>query len=295
MIALAVACAGCDQVFGLKPTGTIDPIDAQQFDAPIDAPFQCPMIGSGAPAFSATEHHVVGQSCSQYDETADHSIAVASCIDAMTGMYIAEQHVGDAQMTAASGVAFGGPANSQPQADEPHVTPDGTALYVRYSYYPPTMGLHVGLERFTRSGEGWVYDASGDIALVGNERMSTIEALPGGYGYFIADNANELLHEYAVDATGATSEIAPATPFSQFDIHNVIALMLTTDGQRLILVGTVQSEDATIYADRTAGGAFGAPVPLPGAPAGISDPYMRDDCSRLYFSGTGSVFFEYQQ
>ena len=50
---------GCNQVFGLRET---QPIDAQQFDAAIDAPYACPPPGT-QPAFAASLQQVIAKYC----------------------------------------------------------------------------------------------------------------------------------------------------------------------------------------------------------------------------------------
>ena len=62
----ALACllfvCGCNQVFGLRETVAID---AQQFDAPLDAPYACPAIGL-QPAFGKILHQSIPKNCVSY-------------------------------------------------------------------------------------------------------------------------------------------------------------------------------------------------------------------------------------
>src|SRR5689334_19586163 len=53
---------GCNQVYGLDPTRASD---AAYFDAPIDAPYACPPIGT-PPRFSRSFAQVVAQNCNNY-------------------------------------------------------------------------------------------------------------------------------------------------------------------------------------------------------------------------------------
>src|SRR5690349_8436389 len=71
LVGLAALC-GCNQILGLSPTQALPPVDAQYFDAPADAPFSCPPIGT-APHFSRVLHQIQ-QDCTDFTASSDWAV-----------------------------------------------------------------------------------------------------------------------------------------------------------------------------------------------------------------------------
>lgn len=119
--AMLIVLAGCNQIFGLSKTHPIDALpvidvpDAQYFDTPADAPFDCPPLG-GAPAFKTTLHQYA-QGCSNYTESEDEHWATAVCASVIE---VAKDRAAFAPLTAVTA----------PMAADPRLAPEGDELFV---------------------------------------------------------------------------------------------------------------------------------------------------------------------
>jgi hypothetical protein len=99
------------------------------------------------------------------------------------------------------------------------------------------------------------------------------------------------LIENEVTDAGQLTQIATYTA-KELGLKTVSSPMLTSDGLRMVF-GATDSADkpAMYYADRADLGArFSAGRVLVGVPV-VGGAYMPADCSRIYLSGLGSVFY----
>ncbi len=124
---------------------------------------------------------------------------------------------------------------------------------------------------------------------------------------------NEVRHLITIDTNGILTELVgdgatwapnPKTPPLDLSTIGIVEPSvplddspnpdpaLTSDGLRLIIPGLdATGRSALFYTDRTdIDGTFGMATML-GAPADLSEPYMTDDCARLYFSALDTVFY----
>ena len=268
---------GCNQVFGLSETV---PIDAQQFDAPVDAPFACPPPGT-QPAFATLLHQAIAKNCISYTTSTPTGRAAAYCLD------IAAIAVGEID-----GVPEPAVLTPAGDLDWPRLTPEGDELWARRRTTTSTFAVyqHVADHSWT-----WVRDLV--PAAVGRDDTITAPSRRiGGIRRFLRYAFSELqLHEYDDDGTTATlvrtyTAQALGVLFIQFP-------NLDADGLRLVFVG--QAPDATFvqtfYADRARlEDPFSPATPLASAPLAF-DPFLAESCSRLYTSGLGSIFYAQQR
>lgn len=274
-----LACAiGCNQVLGIRHTRPLD-------GPPIDAPFACPQLGTMAPRFAPGVHGIPAGECAYY--TTNGTRAVAVCGGAQP---IYEGPI-DAQLAPAVGVA--GPATSQ-AVDHPHLTSEGDELLVQLS-----TDTTAKISFYRRQSDGtWAHDydpaitlAAGDMlgSLTGSaaSRRIVIQLVDGSY------------HEYVSDGgTGWTA--GPVHSLAELGVETAGIPALTSDALRLVFSGRPIGAPVSVllYSDRnSATEPFHTAVPLQGVPGQVPDPFLTDDCARLYFSASDveSVFYAQQQ
>jgi hypothetical protein len=274
---LLFAC-GCNQVFGLRETVAVD---AQQFDAPIDAPYACPAPGT-QPGFGKLLHQSIAKNCISYTTSATANRAAAYCLDL------------DA---IADGVVDGAlePTTLVPndKLDWPRLTPEGDELWVR------RRGGGIATFAVYRydSDHHWTWVR--DLAIANTAQDDVITApsrqVDGKRRFIRYAFAEFKLYEYEDD--GATT-----TPVRSYNVQTELGVYymqfpnLDADGLRLVFVGQVPAATfaQTMYADRPSrADSFSAAMPLVTAPVAY-DPFLTPDCSRLYTSGLGSIFFAQQ-
>lgn len=272
-VALALLGA-CNSVFGLHDTQLPPP----------DAPPSCPM--TGVPRFSRNVHQAYLQSCADYTDSADGSIAVAAC-DYGGGPVISES-VSGAPFVAATLDSAGGL-----QFEIPRLSGDGM-LYVRST--DPNGDRYV---RYHRAGGTWTFDAT--LTLPAGINFVT--------GWITAATQTSPRYMFAVAANGFSQKAydlveGPPDTWQVAHTYDPIALgfMQTTDpgdlsndGLRLVLPAFTNAANRPLYFVRPSIDAlFTQGTPLDGVPP-INDPFLSNDCGRLYFSAIDSVFYVQQQ
>lgn len=289
---LAPLCllVGCNRIFGLEPTVATD---AAFFDAPADAPFACPTIGT-VPEFSRAVQQQVIQDCSYYTLAGD--LAVAQCEEPMRGL---------AQGTASASTLAPIPELPISPDDtygsyEPHLAPDGDVLLVR--------GVHVGaspedtLELWSPNGTTWTKRVTltppATLSWSSYMRIGAPTRGPDRRVMLTPGSTDNTLRELAIDPSGATRLLGTYTSAELGVVFlNTINANLSGDGLRLVLsaVPTATSSPKALYSDRASlADRFHKLVPLVGVPA-ATDLVMNEDCSRVYFSAASSVFYELRQ
>ena len=278
---LLLVC-GCNQVFGLKETVALD---AQQFDAPIDAPFACP--GPGAqPQFSKVLHQAIERNCQGYMTSPESDRAVAYCFDVggAFGGIVDGKVDGDLQLTTLT------PAGSY---DWARLSPEGNEIWVRDRSSPPKFAVFQW-----QSDHQWTHGRDLTIANVARDDYITAPSRAvGGKRRVVRYAFNDFkLYEYDDDGT------ATSPPIRSYDVNvdlgsDFVSLPnLDASGLRLVFVGETPgtSYSQTFYADRASlDDAFSIAKPLATAPVAF-DPFMTADCSRIYTSGLGSIFYAQQ-
>ncbi|HEX5060800.1 MAG TPA: hypothetical protein VFV99_15635 [Kofleriaceae bacterium] len=274
--ALLLLC-GCNQVFGLRETIAND---AQLFDAPIDAPFTCPDPAM-QPQFSKILHQVITKNCQAYMTSPESNRAVAYCVD----MDVVVDGVIDAEPQPATLTPVG-------QYDWPRLTPEGDEIWVRDRRVPPTFAVFQW-----QSDHTWAHVRDLVIANVARDDYITAPSRKvGGKRRFVRLAFSEFkLYEYDDDGTTTT----PIRSYNlQLDLGVDFASFpnLDASGLRLVFVGqtTGTSFTQTFYASRASiDDSFSPAKPLLAAPLAY-DPFLTPDCSRLYTSGLGSIFYAQQ-
>lgn len=273
-VALTLCCA-CNQVFGLKETV---PIDAQRFDAPPDAPFTCPAPGT-QPQFSSLLHQAIAKNCLSYTTSIPMNRGVAFCVGP-DGIY-------DGAIDEVPVMATLSPAID---ADFPRITPEGDEIWVRHrGITPPSFAVYA-----YASVHQWTYVRDLAVPNVGADDVITAPSRKlGGKRRFLRYAFNGFkLEEYEDDGTTATL-------VRSYDLSSDLGLFflqfpnLDADGLRLVFAGELQSakDTQTLYTDRPSIDAgFPPPAVLATAPV-VYDPFLAADCSKLYTSGLGSIFY----
>jgi len=279
--ALSGALGGCNQVFGLHDTSAHD---AAFFDAPIDAPPSCPSIGM-APRFSPTVHQVIPQNCVFYTASADTNVAAAYCLDLDA---IADGAI-DGSLTAA---AFAPPPTAR--LDMPRLTPEGDEMWVRRG------GTTPGFAVYRRTGpHAWSFAYATAIPRNAPDDVITAPTRQGPNGRRVLRLAfgEFTLYEYIVDGTGAVTP-GPSVTNTQLGVTYMQFPNLSADGLRLVFAGAPISNPSvtvTMYADRASVDAPFSPAQLLTAAPVVFDPFLTEDCARLYTNGLGSIFYAQQE
>jgi hypothetical protein len=269
-----LALCACNRIFGTVAVGETD---ARVFDAPLDAPPQCPPLGT-PPRFSSVIHEVIAQNCSGYVASATTNVALAHCsIGNQWGI-------------------FGGPID-QPLAlvpelpaetseyilSEPRISPEGDLLLFNTFDLGATLA---GYHAYTSSPSGWI--AGPDLPLPGFGLMSVPSRGPDHRMIFYDASGGQEWSENPATRTWSMLRSVPLTTGSA--THTV---WLSADA--LWLVEYEASHDSTgahmFYAARaTRDEAFGAFIPLTGMPPN-ADPFITEDCGRVYMASVQAIFY----
>ncbi|MGE5185877.1 MAG: hypothetical protein ACM31C_27660 [Acidobacteriota bacterium] len=278
-----MALAGCNQIFGLGKT------QPAVYDAPIDAPYRCPPGGTGtAPAFSDLFVQVVPEGdCENYTTSLPAgNVTVATC-STTTGAQMIETSAIDAASLDLTMLT--------PSAFDPKLSPEGDELWIGRTDASNNGVVSV----YTPAGAGWqlAFDA---YTVAGLPYVSPSTPMKKGTPRRELYTDNSEVHELDEYAPGKWRDTgmtftAPTLGVLTFDS----VPQLSPDGLRIVFSGRSMSVDpqpAIFYADRPdLSHPFGTAIRLVGPPAQATYPFMTYDCSRLYFSGLGSILYVPQQ
>lgn len=278
--------AGCNAIFGLQPTVSVD-LDAQYFDAPSDAPFACPPTGE-TPAFTRLLHQIDLQ-CTDYSASATSGRSVGWCRSSQLS-WIGEgpsdgPYAPIAGLTSTPSTAIG----------EPRLDPDGAELLVRRS---PTMAA-IGQVQVYRRGADNQFTVAHDLQswgpAFGPDIAFGITTRTPVQRMFFLDQG--LAVETTVDrATGQLTAIASYDPAADFGlVYFASAPNLSADGLRVVFAASTADGGHVYYSDRPSLDArFRTPVALTNVPF-VYDPFLSEDCARIYFSGFDYIFWLQRQ
>ena len=281
---LLLALCACNRIFGLSPTAE-SKVDAQFFDAPVDAPFTCPPIGT-TPRFETDPHQVIYDKCFGYQRSAN-GIAKVDCLNAI------DMGAWDGPFAPAADLA----EDATYFRTGGWLAPDGDQIYMQ------EMGKLASVNQFAR----FVPNGSGGWTRVDTLVFPSQLYLP----YFISTPTRTVpRHAMVLDNHGYLAEVIDdgtanlqfvrAYSNLQLGIANFNGPQLSPDGLRLVIYGTAPQPDGSVlqsvwYSDRPSIDAdFRTFDPLPDVPL-ITDPFFTEDCSRLYFSGIGSIWYVQQR
>ncbi len=283
-LAVLFGVCACNPVFGLTPTTEVPPIDAQFFDAPIDAPFTCWAPTSPPPTFSRALHQLVQpERCSQYTIAGDRGIA--SCLDPNSHEYRTYQGALDGPLTPIS--TFD--QTAQDRFEQPRQAPEGGLVFARkvprLGTSPPTTIVAYR----SNANHDWSPAFSVTPNLTYGETFGT-PSLGPKRRMMIVGGAS-ILREVEIDDTGAMTTIR-LYDSTNFPFNGLpIAPGLSPDGLRMIAYAGINNLYAMYVADRSdLDQPFSAQkIDLPP----IYDAFLTRDCHRIYFSvnDLGTVFF----
>ena len=262
---------GCNQVFEINTTALVD---ARYFDVGIDAPFTCPSVGE-TPTFDVSLQQVVLQQADQYTTSPTTGRAIG-----ILGLSVFEGPV-DGPMTEQSG--FGTPGClSCTEFLAPRLTPEGDAIYATRQ---SQTDLNAHLVRFRSAGpDKWASDL--DLGEVSSYWISSVSRGPTRR---VVLNDGAMLREYTVTDVGL--ELVQSYTPADLAVSDMQSPMLTADGLRMLFVLPDFTTPKAYMTDRPdLDSRFGPARLLPGVPA-YDGAYMLEDCSRVYVSGLGSVFY----
>lgn len=278
---LATLAGGCNAFYGLTETR---PVDAAIFDAPNDAPYQCPGLGA-RPTFGSVLVQVTDRNCQLYTTSPDRQLAAARCsvgpVDTIeTGPIDGELQ--PATLTGAPG-----------ELSFVRLTPEGDELWVR------RLSAGVGKTTVYSRSDDHTWTFVRDLALPPSSRDDSFSAPTrrvGGVRRFLVHRFSSDVVEYTDDGTTTTLVRTYAPP--DLGSPYVILPNLTADGLRIVFAGEPTSGPSatqTMYAERSDPGApFPAASPLATAPVAF-DAFLSEDCGRLYTSGLGYLFYASQR
>ena len=259
MRALVVMLCACNQVYDLGPTTLQDA-------RPIDAPARC----LGELGFEPQLRQVVFRECNHYTFVNDR--AVAAC-GAQFDLRIAEGDLDgplvDVELTLTVPNA---------RLGQPRLTPDGELFVIQR--LPDGSGT---ASVYQRSEAGWTW--SRDLPFVIGILHTVGVPSRGPRAHVIVNHASTF--EEAID-DGNHVWSSTTYPATQLGVDGLGGgtINLSSDGLRAVFF----ARESIRYAVRsTIDEPFSGSVPIDAPPA--IDPFLSEDCSRLYFSGLESIFY----
>ncbi|MGE5183869.1 MAG: hypothetical protein ACM31C_17485 [Acidobacteriota bacterium] len=277
---LLVTLCACDSIFGLQPTKQ-GGLDAKFFDAPADAPFTCPPLGT-TPFFQTQPQQAVFDSCVAFQTTADGSLALAAC----TGQLAMGPVSGP--LAPVADLAMYGTFVHQNAS----LSPEGDQVLVS----EPVSGTQINWIRYLAAGGGhWT---RGDTLVWPSPITSSVYGVSqptlGPTRHMMALDNGGYLDEVIDDGT---PNLQLARRYGQGDlgVYNYRGPSLAPDGLRLVIYATRPDGQGHVlqslwYSDRPSIDVdFRAFEPI--LAVVVTDPFLRVDCGRLYFSGIGSIWY----
>jgi hypothetical protein len=287
-----VACVwltcGCNWAFGLETT---KPLDAAFFDAPPDSAWTCPPTGA-LPRFAPTLQQLdVGRYCVDYTISPMTGLAMAWCRgDPATE--IAQGPI-EGVLVAATGIA---PTEATRYVDEPRLTYEGDEVWVRQvSMQAVTVASLFSV--FRAVGDTWQWSANLAVptsADRGDEISVPTRSSAGPRRFMFNAPTEDVMYEMM---EGSPPTIVHMYRNVDLGMTYIVRPMLSPDGLRLVFGGQRMTDllVTTMYVDRpNLGATFGIATPLHDAPAAM-DPFLTEDCGKLYASGLGRIFYAQQE
>jgi hypothetical protein len=278
-VVAGLALAGCNQVFGVSTT--------ELYDAPpIDAPFRCPT--SGKLAFKPLVTQYIFRQCQDYTLSHAANLGTAICyedvVSVVSGPIDGELDETVVQLDSESGVLF----------LRPRLSADGDELWLT-RYDGATVPASVSYEMFQRTASGWSPKGAAPLPITQYlEEVSVITSRAYGPRRLLyVDPATNTLREYR--ETPTAWEIVYTYEPNALGAPQVIAPWFAVDGLSMMFRSpTPDQSDALYFATRsTTDAPFTTVSQIEGAPIGI-DPFIDENCSRLFVSGLGSIFYAQQ-
>ncbi len=270
---MLLVLAGCNQAFGLKPTGLIDAPSSTVGDAAPDGPPVCPTM----PPMEVNSNAQIlagAQGCAWYSESRAANLAMIECNGAILAAPIGGTF---------SPLVIMPPAGS-PTLIAPRLSADGQLLTVKavnnvlamskFALYRSTAGTWTQVQVTLPDASG---AAQLSVMAVGSEHRMLYADGQGLLEELIDDGS---LTWAAIQSVDHTAVASPSDPY------------LSPDGLRAVYSGYPGSVGFTIvFATRAGvGDPFGLVLPITNAaPAGGA--FLTDDCGRLYFDLNNDISY----
>lgn len=275
--ALVVVLAGCNQVFDLNETVHVD---AARIDAVPDAAVTCPPTGT-APRFSTQLTQAIAQTCNEYVFSSTTQMALATCYsDQKAGVFEGRL---DEEMVPARG--FAPPANFQ--IERVRLAPDGDFAFTRLASF--TLGTY-RIGTYQRAPDGtWLQGA--DLQMTATYGTMLAAMTRGSPRHGLRFDSDAYVFEEEVEEVNGSWTLVGTYHAADLGVAAFITPYLSPDGLRLVFWGTdAAAVPHVYYADRPDvmsrfGPAAALEVPV------VYDPFLSEDCKRLYFTSLDSVFY----
>jgi hypothetical protein len=268
-----VVLCGCQVVYGVDH---VDPV-------PPDAPPACPAFGS-APAFSSVIDEVQGDHCMQYTESPSAGFAMAVCFDAPANRYEVATGPLGGPFTFVPSLRYG--SNDISQA---RLFADGSAALLLVFN-----SSSFALVRFRNDNGTWAFDSAPAIPAAAIQQISAVTV-----DHHVLVMRSDQLDEIDVDSAAVLQSYTTADLGGYVSLSRATSIGITPDGARMVFMGVLAgSPPQVMYADRAPGAArFGPLMEISGVPTQVTDPYMTEDCSRIYYSSNfiGALFTAKEQ
>jgi hypothetical protein len=256
-------------------------VDAQYFDAPVDAPFACP-----PPEETPTFAHLIQQipyNCFQYTASATAGRAAAQCVD---HEFRVVEGPADGPFTAVAGLE----PTDVATFDSPRLAPEGDELFVRWWDATTSIGRILSYRRMP--GHTFTLSHEIDVGRPTSEFISFgVPSRGPNRRMFIHEVAGEPLEEIELDSTGASIRIGTYSA-ADLGVDTVGTIVnLTADGLGAVFTSRIAGAHAIMYTARADLQQRFRPVtPLPPT-GGLNDPFLDEGCGRLYFHAVASVLW----
>lgn len=277
-----LALCACNQVLGIDRT--THPLDGR-----IDGPFSCPAIGQ-TPQYDGTPQQLVPRDCQEYTLSTASNLAVAYCFS-QQGSQVEQGAVnGDLnsvpELAPVSGISYA----------KPRLSPEGDQLVViRFGTSAD------GFVRYRRSGSSWTADAAPFVMpaqITANDQVLLLSTASRGPDRHLLALVNHFssasIDEMTDDGSGTLGFVKEYTPAILGLDSGLDGPMLSPDGLRAVFRGQAGAMVGVWLVDRPSiTSDFGPPRLLSGIPD-VTDPFLTEDCGRVYYSTAGSIWYAQQ-
>jgi hypothetical protein len=270
--------AGCNWVYGNDRVAAIPNVDAQFFDAPVDAP---PACGSTTPQFKQELFEVLVPSNCQHFSVSDNNRVVAICQPTLyMTLYAGMTTDHDGLQPMVSDL----PADGQPIAIR--IAPEGDfALIQIYRSYDDEFYHAVRLDPATN-----IWHDLGSITAI-DPHIGGLLSTPtrGPDRHLLTWSYSAGFTEYVGDDLDWTAQVPYVSP-GFGSISN--AFGLTPDGLRIVaLAGIGNSTPTARYGARTDMSQPFMTSTVLAESSSIQEPYLTEDCGKLFFYGLDRILY----
>jgi hypothetical protein len=281
-----IALAGCDSVLGVEPLRLPDGA----------APAFCPALGSRQPPVFSPTVTRLASNCDHYVISRAADLAMAGCGAQPT---LIEQGPVDGALASAML-----PTTSTADLQQPRLFPEGNELYVRR--YDTAAGTFFELDDYVLGVTGaWAlvgpiaFPLTGVTPAKDDEITVPTATTPRRIIYTSTGVGMTAFHELVQSGTAWQEVPGGAYTAALAGLASLGHANLTSDGLHLVFTGQPVTGPGGLYiADRMdVTASFGSAVLITSVVPTVTDAYLADDCSVLYYaiSNTLGVYRVQQQ